>query len=127
MIKYLLIFSLIFNCKAFLPNPINLIKVSPTNFDFIVDKEILNHDFINKININIVDKVAKIIPNIDSNIGHNVVLLDKAIVINLLNDDLVPTEIKKEIILFIIKITQEGDNIGSFILSNYYNLVQHIL
>ena len=131
MIKHLLIFfSIIFTrCIGFLelPNPVNLVKLNPTNIDFIVDKEILNHNFIDKINVDIVDNLAKIIPNIDSNIGHNVVLLDKEIVINLLNDDFVPPQIKKDIILFIIKITQEGDNIGSFILSNYYNLVQHIL
>lgn len=112
------------NCNSLIPNPFNIF--SPLKHDILINKEImidLNH----RINVPIVDEIAKLIPNIDSNIGHNVVLLDKVIVNGLINDHLLPSELKKDIILLIIKVTQEGDNIGAFVLSNYYNLVQHIL
>ena len=125
MIKTLLLFLTALNfCNSLILNPFNILN--PIKHEFIINKEIMV-DINHRINIPLVDNIAKFIPNIDSNIGHNVVLLDKVIINGLINDHLLPSEVKKNIILLIIKITQEGDNIGAFVLSNYYNLVQHLL
>ena len=80
----------------------------------------------NNLVVPFIDKLTKIIPNIDL-IGHNVILIDKNLIINLINNDFIDNDIKKDIILTIIRLTQEGDQIGTFVLQNYYNLVNHIL
>ena len=44
-----------------------------------------------------------------------------------MNNDIIPLDLKKDITLFVIKLSQEGDTIGTFILGNYYEIVHHIL
>ena len=78
------------------------------------------------INEKIVNDIATALPNIDT-IGHQVVLLNKNLVDVLLHDHNIPIEVKKDIILCFIKISQEGDNIGGVILNNYYHLVNYFL
>jgi len=93
-----------------------------------VNSFILFNNFfgINNINEKIVNDIATTLPNIDS-IGHQVVLLNKDLVNVLLHNDKLPIEIKKDIILLFIKLSQEGDKFGSIVLSNYYHLANYFL
>ena len=54
-------------------------------------------------------------------------LLNKNLVNVLLQDHNVPIEVKKDIILLFIKISQEGDKFGTVVLNNYYHLVNYFL
>lgn len=93
-----------------------------------VNSFILFNNFlkINNINDKIVYDVATTLPNIDL-IGHQVVLLNKNLAEGLLYNDKLPIEVKKDIILLFIKLSQEGDKFGSIILNNYYNFVDYFL
>ena len=84
--------------------------------------------YIGNLNFNekIVNDIATTLPNIDT-IGHQVVLLNKNLVNVLLQDHNVPIEVKKDIILLFIKISQEGDKFGTVVLNNYYHLVNYFL
>ena len=76
--------------------------------------------------INIIRNIADTLPNIDL-IGHQVLLSNKEIIPKILDSDSIPDDIKKEIILSIIKICQNGDNFGTLLLDNYFHIVEKIL
>lgn len=119
---FLLLLGMSIKTFSFIPTPTNLLFNNHFDVNTVVDKNILVQ---NKIIIPLIDKITKIIPNIDT-IGHNVILIDKNLIINLINNDYIDNHVKKDIILTIIKLTQDGDQIGTFVLQNYYNLVNHI-
>jgi len=74
----------------------------------------------------LIKKISSIFPQVDS-ISH-IVLHNSDILINcILNNDLLPLEQKKDIILFFIKMSQHGDATGSHILQFYHNLVSCLL
>ena len=124
MMKLLFLLLVGMSIKTFslIPTPTNLLFNNHFEVDTIVDKNMLVH---NNLVVPFIDKLTKIIPNIDL-IGHNVILIDKNLIVNLINNDFIDNDIKKDIILTIIRLTQEGDQIGTFVLQNYYNLVNHI-
>ncbi len=74
----------------------------------------------------IVKTTSGLLPNADS-VGHNVLHANKVIIDYLLDNNDIAMEYKKPIILFFIKTAQMGDNIGSHILSYYYDIVNHVL
>lgn len=76
--------------------------------------------------IKLIEVSSKILPNIDT-IGHNLLLNNEIIIKNVLHIEKVPLEIRKQIVLDIIKFTQYGDNFGGFILSNYHDIVDKLL
>ena len=76
-------------------------------------------------NISIVRGIANFLPNIDL-IGHQVLLSNKELIPLILEKDNIPDDIKKEIILGIIKMTQYGDSFGGILLENYYHIVDKI-
>tara|TARA_B100001093_G_C26838269_1_gene1019363 strand:+ start:2796 stop:3167 length:372 start_codon:yes stop_codon:yes gene_type:complete len=111
-------------CKAFIPNP-HVFFNSLNHLDLIVDKNILiNID--NQLGLEIVGNIAKNIPNIDS-IGHQVILFDKRMINFLLDNNEIPDNIKKEVILILIKISQNGDQIGTIVLDNFYKISNYLL
>ena len=121
--KFLQIITLLtlISVKAFIPDPNLLLKKNlfTYNVDNIVDKNLLKNadvfNFNDNFRIHIVDKFAQSLPNIDS-IGHQVILLDRNLVNLLIDNHSISPDLKKNLILLIIKISQEGDQIGTFVI-----------
>lgn len=74
----------------------------------------------------IVKSLSNTLPQFDS-ISHIVLNTNSKIIAHALENDFLPDQLKKDIILLTIKMTQEGDNMGGQILELYYNIVNHIL
>ena len=74
----------------------------------------------------IVKSLSNTLPQFDS-ISHIVLNTNSKIIAHALENDFIPDQLKKDIILLTIKMTQEGDNMGGQILELYYNIVNHIL
>lgn len=74
----------------------------------------------------IVKALSNTLPQFDS-ISHIVLNTNSKIIAYALENDFLPEQVKKYIILLTIKMTQEGDNMGGQILELYYNIVNHIL
>lgn len=73
-----------------------------------------------------IKSMSDTLPQFDS-ISHIVLNTNSRLISYVLEDELIPPEIKKNIILLTIKMTQEGDNMGGQILELYYNIVDKIL
>ena len=115
----------------------------------IVNKNIVNKNIVNKnivMNIDtcpdylnkftkfineeqselIVKSITGFLTKVDSFGGY--VLHSNDVIINcILNNDLLPLEQKKSIILFFIKLSQYGDSTGSHILQLYHDIVNCLL
>ena len=95
---------------------------------------LLNYNIDNLLSPEIKEKASKFIvkslsdtlPQFDS-ISHIVLNTNSKIITDVLQNDWIDPQIKKYIILFTIKMTQEGDNMGGQILELYYNIVDKIL
>ena len=132
--KFLQIITLLtlISVKAFIPDPNLLLKKNlfTYNVDNIVDKNLLKNADVFNFNenflIHIVDKFAQSLPNIDS-IGHQVILLERNLVNLLIDNHSISPDLKKNLILLIIKISQEGDQIGTFVLENFYKITDFLL
>ena len=74
----------------------------------------------------LVKKITSFLTNVDGFGGY--VLHTNDVLINIiLNNDYLPMERKKSIILFLIQISQYGDSTGSHILQFYHDLVNCLL
>ena len=114
-----------------LPNNIVNIKNRRNNQLIIQNKcdileKILGSEFAETNSKIIVQTLSNTLPQFDS-ISHIVLNTNSKLISYVLNDEFIPPQIKKDIILLTIKMTQEGDNMGGQILELYYNLVNHIL
>lgn len=74
----------------------------------------------------IVLQISSMLPNFDT-IGHDILRANHDFINNVLNNDVLPHDMKKDIILGSIKLAQHGDDMGSFILQQYYNIVDACL
>tara|TARA_B100000900_G_C20486894_1_gene677845 strand:- start:646 stop:960 length:315 start_codon:yes stop_codon:yes gene_type:complete len=102
-------------------NSINSLTNVNNNYLTDVTKSTENID-----NISIVRSIANILPNVDK-IGHQVLLNNQEIIPSILENDSIPDDIKKEIILSIIKASQYGDNFGTFLLDRYHHIADILL
>ena len=66
------------------------------------------------------------LPNADS-IGHTILHNNDKVINFILDLDVFSLEQKKKIILTIIDLSRHGDDFGSLILSNYHDIVNHVL
>lgn len=74
----------------------------------------------------LVKKITGILPQVDSVAGY--VLHSNDILINkILNNAILDLDTKKHWVLFFIRITQNGDNMGHQLLQYYYDLVNCLL
>jgi len=74
----------------------------------------------------IVKKITGVLPQVDSVAGY--VLHSNDVLINkILNNPMLDLETKKHWVLFFIKITQNGDNMGHQLLQYYHDLVNCLL
>jgi acetate kinase len=74
----------------------------------------------------VVMKVSAFLPNFDT-IGHNILHANNEFVSKILLDTNLPDQIKKDLILFSIKMAQNGDDFGSYLLQMYYDIVNNSL
>lgn len=131
--KLFLILSFTLCNSAFIriPNNIVSIKEKRNNKMTISNKcdlleKILGSEFTQTNSKIIVQSLSNTLPQFDS-ISHIVLNTNSRLISYVLNDEFIPPQIKKDIILLTIKMTQEGDNMGGQILELYYNIVNHIL
>ena len=75
---------------------------------------------------NIVLSVSSNLPKFDS-VGHNILSANHDFIANILDNHHLSGPMKKSIILASIKLAQMGDDLGSLILQQYYNLVERCL
>ena len=74
----------------------------------------------------LVKKITGVLPQVDSIAGY--VLHTNDVLINkILNNPILDLETKKRLVLFFIKITQNGDNIGHQLLQCYHDIVNCLL
>ncbi len=74
----------------------------------------------------IVHSTSAYLSQVDS-VGHHVLKHNAEMISFVLENDKIPDELKKKVVLESIKIAQMGDNMGSHILESYYNLVNALL
>lgn len=79
-------------------------------------------------NIQIVKSITNFLPKVDL-VGHQVLISNGKLIPQILdiNSNILNDDIKKEIILTIIKSSQLGDNMGNLILENYHTIVEKLL
>ena len=103
---------------------VNAFKPSPSFFP-LVDSNHMNHMY-QETGKEIVLQVSSLLPKVDT-IGHDILHANHDYIQNVLANDVLSHEFKKSAILFSIKLAQYGDEMGSHILQQYYNLVDACL
>lgn len=84
------------------------------------------NDIGHEIGYMMVKAISAILPHVDT-IGHKVLHMDDEIINYFLNLDSLSPELKKQIILGIIHISQQGDHIGAQMLQLYYDIVSKLM
>ena len=74
----------------------------------------------------VVKIISAVLPHVDS-IGHKILHANDIYINNILNNPNIPHEVQKTLILTSIKLAQYGDDMGSKLLTLYYNLVDYCL
>ena len=132
MFKKLLILFVALTNSTFIKQPNILIskkqeipKLVLINNCELLDK-IITPEFRETTTKLMIKTMSDTLPQFDS-ISHIVLNTNSRLISYVLEDELMPPQIKKNIILLTIKMTQEGDNMGGQILELYYNIVDKIL
>lgn len=81
--------------------------------------------FNNNFNMKLIKYSSLILPKIDV-FGHKILELNRDLISKIAESDL-DVATKKVLLLDIIRATQIGDSFGSFVLDNYYHLVDKLL
>ena len=119
------------------PPPNSQIAPTPALKKFLPFYDLAHHENINhfsdkanhineELGKNIVLSVSSNLPKFDS-VGHNILSANHDFIANILHNSYLSNPMKKEIILGSIKLSQMGDDAGSYILQQYYNLVERCL
>jgi hypothetical protein len=131
--KFLIFLFFALSNSAFIKVPNNIVNIkNRRNNQLIIQnkcdllEKILGSEFAETNSKIIVQSLSNTLPQFDS-ISHIVLNTNSKLISYVLNDEFIPPQIKKDIILLTIKMTQEGDNMGGQILELYYNIVNHIL
>ena len=107
-----------------------LLPFNHDNSDFLHSKFDKLHHFFEiqekAIGKEVVMKVSAFLPSFDS-IGHKILHANNEFVSNILLSTNLPDFIKKDLILFSIKMAQSGDDFGSVLLQMYYDIVNNSL
>lgn len=83
-------------------------------------------DIIHNAAISSVKFTSGLLPAADS-IGHNVLHANEQLITKVLDFDGIPQNIKKDLILSVIRAARKGDETGGMILENYEKLVEFLL
>ena len=87
---------------------------------------VLTDDFKRTVGKKVVLQISSILPKVDT-IGHDILHANNQFVVEVLSNDSMSIEFKKTIILLSIKLAQYGDDLGSFFLQQYYNIVDFVI
>lgn len=74
----------------------------------------------------LIEYSSNILPKVDV-FGHKILEENKLLIEKIIHMDDLSIELKKQLILSIIKFTEVGDSFGNFILKNYEHLVNNLL
>jgi hypothetical protein len=105
------------------PNPVNINDHSYKLMDKILDIKLDDERNLGRV---IVEKTSSLLPKVDT-IGHKVLHANNEFISAVLNMDNLPHDLRKDIVLWSIKLAQYGDNMGSDMLQFYYDLVDRCL
>ncbi len=128
------IFLNIFQIDAFNYNSNKIIKYKKNKINSIVMNYNVCPDYLDKYtkflnedqSETVVKSITGFLTKVDGLGGY--ILHTNDILINcILNNNLLPIENKKSIILFLIQFSQEGDSMGSHILQLYHDIVNCLL
>lgn len=90
------------------------------------DLETIDDELKRTLGKKVVLQISSLLPKVDT-IGHDILHANNQFIANVLANDSMSHEFKKDIILFSIKMAQYGDDLGSFFLQQYYNIVDYSL
>ena len=88
------------------------------------DLETIDDELKRTLGKKVVLQISSLLPKVDT-IGHDILHANNQFVVKVLANDSMSHEFKKDIILFSIKMAQYGDDLGSFFLQQYYNIVDY--
>jgi hypothetical protein len=106
----------------FEPNAFSLIEESKS----YAPLKNLQHDVKQHVGNNVVKSISSALPHVD-NIGHNILHANNIFINDILNNPMLDHDTQRAIILFSIKLAQNGDDMGSHLLEMYYNIVEYSL
>ena len=109
--------------QYFEPNLFSSIDYAKENYDTIHN---IQHEIPEYLGKQAVKTISAFLPHVDS-IGHNILHANDVYINSILNNDAIPHEVQKKLILTSIKLAQMGDDWGSHLLTEYYNLVDYFL
>lgn len=98
----------------------------PSTIQLALELDTINDELKRTLGKQIVLEISSLLPQVDT-IGHDILHANNQFVVNVLANDQMSHEFKKDIILLSIKLAQYGDNLGSFFLQQYYNIVDYII
>ena len=127
--KLIILFSLFLTSESLINNPI--IKHNKQQLNLRTTKiTCINYDILSNIDKenseNIIRYITGFLPYADS-IGTHVLHANENLIKIILNNNYLSEDVKKSLILNVIKMTLSGDSMGSSILTIYYDLVHHLL
>jgi len=77
----------------------------------------------------IIKEITDYLPKVDL-VGHNVLLSNENLIPKILeleSSGIITDDVKKNLILGIIKFSQVGDQFGNIVIQNYYDIVERLL
>ena len=104
------------------PNMFSLIEQSKPYSSF----KNIGDDIKVHVGNSLVKSISGALPHVD-NIGHNILHANNIFINDILNNPILDHDTQKAIILFSIKLAQQGDDMGSQLLQMYYNIVDYSL
>lgn len=102
----------------------NLFETTQETLSF--DFDMLEHDLKRTVGKEVVLQISSVLPKVDT-IGHDILHANNQFVVDILGNENMSHEFKKELILLSIRLAQYGDDLGSFFLQQYYNIVHNII
>lgn len=114
------------HCKAFLPQQLHESIIKSGLHHSAPHITTFSDDIQRAFGKKVVIDLSYMLPKLD--IGHDILAADHKLILDLFTyDDYIPHYVKKDIILFSIKMAQNGDNIGSMLFQQYYDLVDKLI
>tara|TARA_B100001287_G_scaffold276309_1_gene286689 strand:+ start:2200 stop:2511 length:312 start_codon:yes stop_codon:yes gene_type:complete len=86
----------------------------------------LNIFSLTNLKLNSIEILSNVLPKVDI-FGHKILEQNKLIIEKIIENDGISIEIKKQLILEIVRLTKLGDEFGSIVLQNYEHYINHII
>lgn len=86
----------------------------------------LNIFSLTNLKLNSIEILSNVLPKVDI-FGHKILEQNKLIIEKIIENDGISLEIKKQMIMEIVRLTKLGDDFGSIVLQNYEHYINHII